>query len=367
MHCSRLRPGFTLIELLVVIAIIAVLIGLLVPAVQKVREAANRLKCANNLKQLGLALHNYHDTFQVFPAGATLPPTVRKNAGGCYYGNAGGVNNGGGNAPFSGASWTVRILPYIEQQALSNMVVNQDFNNGFPFGQSETAAANWNLTFQDAPPVFRCPSFVFSQPPWIKPSDVVPPTATDRFQWPQMFPKLSNYFGCQGGGTPPRAVNTFNEDACCGGSAVAGLCLATFKNGILTTDGKNSMASITDGTSNTILAGESWYNALEPNRTWAQAYRTRHGSNNFPMNLASTAQPLNGGPAYFLANYPPTGGSLNMHNIILTQFFGSQHVGGAQFVMADGSVRFLTDNINMAIYRFLGTRADGLPVGGLTN
>jgi prepilin-type processing-associated H-X9-DG protein len=176
-----------------------------------------------------------------------------------------------------------------------------------------------------------------------------------------MFPKINNYFGCQGGGTPPGTAVSNNQDACCGGSAVAGVCMATFKNGILTLEGKNTLSSISDGTSNTILAGESWYNALEPNRTWAQGYRTRHGSNNYPINLAGTAQPINGGRAYFLANYPPNN---NMHNIILTQFFGSQHLGGAQFVMADGSVHFLNENISMAVYRFLGTKADGLPVGG---
>src|SRR5579884_234798 len=134
MHkCTRLksRHAFTLIELLVVIAIIAVLIGLLLPSVQKVREAAARSQCQNNLKQLGLAMHNYHDVYKQFPKNAYLVPGSGGNAWQCL-------------------SASYKILPYIEQSALYSQI------------QQLWNASNWSGIYsgpmQQSIPIFRCPS-----------------------------------------------------------------------------------------------------------------------------------------------------------------------------------------------------------------
>src|SRR5882672_692597 len=120
----RLRSAFTLIELLVVIAIIAILIGLLVPAVQKVREAANRMKCSNNLKQIVLALHNYHDTYSVFPSGA-----VEQCPAGTQFGQNGGCTYY--------ANWALLILPFIEQGNLAQLY-NFNLPNYMPPGPPTT-------------------------------------------------------------------------------------------------------------------------------------------------------------------------------------------------------------------------------------
>jgi prepilin-type N-terminal cleavage/methylation domain-containing protein/prepilin-type processing-associated H-X9-DG protein len=198
-HGLRRRPGFTLIELLVVIAIIAVLIGLLLPAVQKVREAANRMKCSNNLKQIGLGLHNYHDTYNSFPPGGT---TSGKD----------------------GLAFHVLILPFIEQDNLYKQ---------FDLNQSHGSATNKPLGFTRVP-IYMCPSAVNLVTGNKAEGDGAATT---------------HYHG--NGGPNDLATNKYLVVATMNGGLA--------QQGVLGRDTKHRIADITDGSSNTFLVGEtSW-------------------------------------------------------------------------------------------------------------
>ena len=194
------RAAFTLIELLVVIAIIAVLIGLLLPAVQKVREAAARMSCSNNLKQIGLGLHNYHDTNNKFPKGSS--PTEAD--GGAF-----------------GASWKVYLLPYIEQANTYNQY--QHTNNSGWMNLNNLAIVN-NLTIK----TYRCPSSVL---PALE-------TNTEVAGRTQMF---TSYSGISG--------STLTSCSTGYGGLGSG-------SGMLFPNSAVTMTAITDGTSNTIMVGE---------------------------------------------------------------------------------------------------------------
>jgi len=199
MPTRRGRKGFTLIELLVVIAIIAILIGLLLPAVQKVREAAARLKCANNLKQIGLALHSYHD------ANNGLPPAYQATS----------TNPGWG--------WASMILPFVEQGNLyRNMGVNQVvFGGGATTVTPANVPGGWSQTKLN---VFRCPS------------DPAPDTNPDRWDH-----GMSNYRAFAGPTTYPYFYE--NQDM----------------GGVMYQNSRTRFTDITDGTSNTLAVGEAIY------------------------------------------------------------------------------------------------------------
>ena len=312
------RRGFTLIELLVVIAIIAILIALLLPAVQQAREAARRSTCKNNLKQIGLALHNYHETHGTFPPGLIVS------------------GSGFGSADELGYGWGVFILPMMEQ---SNIYNNLNFSApAFP---------------QNVIPAYLCPSDPRSEgmatyssqsggtnaagDPCGSATDVPadynmggPCTSTTTTN--VGFAARANYVGCFGNGAL---------------SAGAG-------NGVLYNLSSVRFRDITDGTSNTFLAGER--NNAQGQVAWAGSqYNTTYSSGGGVGMPGTTGYTQNSGRHVLgtTASQPNVG----------SDGFGSVHEGGCQMLLGDGSVRFLSENIAGPTWRNLGQRNDGQIVG----
>ncbi|HXG12301.1 MAG TPA: DUF1559 domain-containing protein [Gemmataceae bacterium] len=363
---ARCRSGFTLIELLVVIAIIGVLIALLLPAVQKVRESANRTRCANNLKQIGLALHNYHSAHERFPPGNASPVTMSDV--GCFSGTS-------TNSPHPGAPWSVFILPYIEQTAIYSQL---DITGTFPssYGDATASPPPTNLNpavynpIQTSPlysriDIYQCPAVNRGMLPWVAVATVGNPL-------PGVEQTTMNYFACMGGGLDePATANrqpSANRQNCTCGVVGAPFPNARFlihwTNGFLHVNSKKRLLDAIDGTSNSILVGETIYQNMQINRGWGSSHRTRHGSNNSPGNLTGTYRAINSGKALYEAFSDRTSDQ-NIHNHLMNTCFGSMHPGGAMFCFGDGSVRFLNESMNLAIYRTLGAINDGLPTGGL--
>ncbi|HVJ66487.1 MAG TPA: DUF1559 domain-containing protein [Caulifigura sp.] len=299
------RRGFTLIELLVVIAIIAILIALLLPAVQQAREAARRTQCKNNLKQIGLGLHNYESTYRVFPIGYL--DVMSTNAA---------VKDGGW-------SWDAYLLPYIDQAPLYNSL---NFNY-HPFGTGADPAGN-NVRGVATPlAAFKCPSDL---KPATRPINQANANGTSALA-------TTSYAG---------NIGAFDGDPCDNSGVYVQV--PTRNNGLLIVNQPHRISDVTDGTSNVIAVGEIYW---QPQITVGT---TNYGSErNFQFGNVTTAGgpncnqvgPATNGPFNHLRstrkklNGPLIGGDVH-------RAYHSLHTGGAQFLLTDGSVRFISENID---------------------
>jgi len=295
------RTAFTLIELLVVIAIIAILIGLLLPAVQKVREAANRTKCQNNLHQLGLGVHDYNSQYGNFPAAYRAPPLppVASSQG------------------FPGWSWGAAILPQLEQMPLSDAARVLQLGSAFGNGMNGGAPA---------PPVMPTAQTRVSLAVFRCPADTGPDLNPERLNH-----AMSNYRAVAGSTTYP----FFQDNLDMGG--------------IMYHNSKIRADQVYDGLSNTLIIGECEFDAAPRNNPtmpkraalWAGMTGLRDGSVwiSDVMWWVDEASATINGPA--------------------PQAFSSRHPGGAMMCFGDGSVRFFREGGNVTILKWLGGRDDG--------
>ncbi|QDU07383.1 DUF1559 domain-containing protein [Gimesia aquarii] len=304
------KHGFTLIELLVVIAIIAILIALLLPAVQQAREAARRSSCKNNMKQLGLAFHNYHDVFSQFPLQQTC----------CAAGDPGSP------APQTWRirhSWTVRILPYIDQAPIYNQM---------NFSTDGMHGTNLALK-QERLKAVECPS-----DPLVQDTDI----GADDVGGAQ---RAQTDYAISAGGHPNGAATTPGTSGA-GYGQFGGVPKSRDVRGMFSRSGYSAKIShVTDGTTNTIMIGE----VVGPFCRWQDWGYQSWGTMAHPINFRNEE---------FIA------GTLSIGDANACIGFRSRHEGGAFFTMADGSVHFLSENIDGNLYRNLGDKADGNTVSG---
>jgi len=316
---THTKKGFTLIELLVVIAIIAILIALLLPAVQQAREAARRTQCRNNLKQIGLAMHNYHDTHLVFPPG--------------FIGGTGAT----GTAPATGWAWGTFILPFLDQAPLYNSLSPGTPTTGCPDGALCPHDSARLALLRTGLPAFVCPSdphrTITENPGHSSCAVQINGTGTS---WRI---GLSNYVGA--GNANASLDSTFTVAA-----------------GIFYSNSNTAIRHITDGTSNTMMTmerttstaasgpaaneqrmGGNWAGLSYPNSSTYHAYQVLAA-------IRPTFGQVNGSPTRYDRRDP-----------------ASQHEGGMHILMGDGAVRFVSENLNISTWYDLIDVDDGDTLG----
>ena len=333
------RRGFTLIELLVVIAIIAVLIALLLPAVQQAREAARRTQCKNNLKQMGLALHNYHDTYNAFPNG-----NIASSVGGW------------------GMSFYMRLLPFVDQAPVFNKLTFTGAHHGWAYSGTTEGTANGSVINGVKFSFVVCPS-----------SPLQDMRGEDAYntEHPQ-------YHGISGALTGNGFTNVASRTAaccgCCGGEAGTG---QMSSGGLIVPFEGKKLKDAADGSSNVMIIGEASdfiYNGT------GQKVRDVNGAHGIMMGSAglysvetASANGWNMERQFHLntIRYAPNAPAIDQNaswpgiheNFGINRPLNSAHTGGIHVLLADGSVRFISNSIEMRTYRCLASRDDGMPIG----
>jgi prepilin-type N-terminal cleavage/methylation domain-containing protein/prepilin-type processing-associated H-X9-DG protein len=354
--------AFTLVELLVVIAIIGVLVALLLPAIQAAREAARRMSCQNNVKQLGLACLNYESSKKVFPMGSTIN------------------NQMSGAGSMNGLSWLATVTPYIEQATTKDLIDQRIEKYRADNAGKDPDMAYTNI-FDDlndkAAQNYQCPS--------DDPNELLDRLALN-FSTPKQQ-KASSYAGVAGSAASRAPDSTASSKETFGFYGTKGDPSQGPVNhdGMLYMGSKTSTRDVTDGTSNTLLAGERWYclrnwivggywtvgisagggpfgPKIPPTGAWEGQYgfAYKNVDRRYPINA-----PLSSVGYYSLHKSqnetrpitdPPAGQLTMSANDLL---FGSFHSGGANFVYADGSVHFLGDDLDGIVYESLASKNGG--------